>query len=74
MRNLSGTIFYMKTNVLQNFYICISIPLIDDTVGLKVGISDFSILLSASLLMNFSCTILKTVQKPRASVLMRLYD
>ena len=27
MRNLSGAVFYMKTNVLQNFHICISVPL-----------------------------------------------
>ena len=27
MHNLNGTIFYMKTNVLQDFYICISVPL-----------------------------------------------
>ena len=24
MRNLRGTVFYMKTNVLQDFHICIS--------------------------------------------------
>ena len=28
MRNLRGTIFYMKTNVLQDFHICISVLLI----------------------------------------------
>ena len=28
MRNLRGTFFYMKTNVLQDFHICISAPLI----------------------------------------------
>ena len=27
MRNLRDTIFYMKTNVLQDFCICISVPL-----------------------------------------------
>ena len=27
MRNLRGTIFYMKANVLQDFPICISVPL-----------------------------------------------
>ena len=27
MRNLRDTIFYMKTNVLQDFHICISVPL-----------------------------------------------
>ena len=27
MRNLRDTIFYVKTNVLQNFYIYISVPL-----------------------------------------------
>ena len=27
MRNLRVTVFYMKTNVLQNFHICISAPL-----------------------------------------------
>ena len=27
MRNLRGTIFYMKTNILQDFCICISAPL-----------------------------------------------
>ena len=27
MRNLRDTFFYMKTNVLQNFHICISLPL-----------------------------------------------
>ena len=27
MRNLRGTIFYMKANVLQDFHICISVPL-----------------------------------------------
>ena len=27
MRNLRDTIFYMKTNVLQYFHICISVPL-----------------------------------------------
>ena len=28
MRNLRGTVFYMKTNELQDFHICISVPLI----------------------------------------------
>ena len=28
MHNLRDTIFYMKTNVLQDFHICISVPLI----------------------------------------------
>ena len=27
MRNLRGTTFYMKTNVLEDFHICISVPL-----------------------------------------------
>ena len=27
MRNLSGAIFYMKTDILQNFHICISVSL-----------------------------------------------
>ena len=27
MRNLYDTVFYMKTNVLQNFYIYIIVPL-----------------------------------------------
>ena len=27
MRNLCDTIFYMETNVLQDFHICISVPL-----------------------------------------------
>ena len=27
MRNLCGTIFYIKTNVLQDFHICMSVPL-----------------------------------------------
>ena len=27
MRNLHDTIFQMKTNVLQDFHICISVPL-----------------------------------------------
>ena len=27
MRNLRDTIFYMKSNVLQDFHICISVPL-----------------------------------------------
>ena len=27
MRNLRVTVFHMKTNVLQNFHICISVPL-----------------------------------------------
>ena len=27
MSNLSDTVFYMETNLLQNFYICISVPL-----------------------------------------------
>ena len=27
MRNLCETVFYIKTNVLQNFHICISVPL-----------------------------------------------
>ena len=26
MRNLRDTIFYMKTDVLQDFHICISVP------------------------------------------------
>ena len=26
MRNLRDTVFYMKTNVLQDFDICISVP------------------------------------------------
>ena len=28
LRNLRDTIFYMRTNVLQDFHICISVPLI----------------------------------------------
>ena len=28
MRNLRGTFLYMMTNVLQDFHICISVPLI----------------------------------------------
>ena len=28
MRNLCGTSFYIKTNVLQDFRICMSVPLI----------------------------------------------
>ena len=28
MRNMCGTIFYIKTNVLQDFHICMSVPLI----------------------------------------------
>ena len=28
LRNLRGTIFYMKTNVLQDLYICINVPFI----------------------------------------------
>ena len=27
MHNLCGTIFYIKTNVLQDFHICMSVPL-----------------------------------------------
>ena len=27
MRNLRDTVFYVKTNVLQDFHICISVPL-----------------------------------------------
>ena len=27
MRNMCGTIFYIKTNVLQDFHICMSVPL-----------------------------------------------
>ena len=27
MRNLCGTVFYIKTNVLQDFRICMSVPL-----------------------------------------------
>ena len=27
MRNMCGNIFYMKTNVLQDFHICMSAPL-----------------------------------------------
>ena len=27
MRNLCGTIFYIKTNVLQGFHICMNVPL-----------------------------------------------
>ena len=29
MRNLRDNIFHMKANVLQNFHICISVPLND---------------------------------------------
>ena len=29
MRNLCGTTFYIKTNVLQDFHICMSVPLTD---------------------------------------------
>ena len=29
MRNLCGTIFYMTTNVLEDFHICIGVPLIE---------------------------------------------
>ena len=28
MRNMCGTIFYIKTNVLQDFHICTNVPLI----------------------------------------------
>ena len=28
MRNMCGTIFYIKTNVLQDFHISMSVPLI----------------------------------------------
>ena len=28
MRNMCGTIFYIKTNVLQDFHICMNVPLI----------------------------------------------
>ena len=27
MRNMRGTIFYLKTNVLQDFHICMTVPL-----------------------------------------------
>ena len=27
MRNLRDTVFYVKTNVLQDFHICVSVPL-----------------------------------------------
>ena len=30
MRNLCGTIFYIKANVLQNFHICMSVLLISN--------------------------------------------
>ena len=32
MRNLRDTIFYMKTNVLQDFHICISVPLMENFI------------------------------------------
>ena len=32
MRNLFGTIFYMTTNVLEDFHICIGVPLIQLTL------------------------------------------
>ena len=34
MRNLRDTIFYMETNALQHFHICISVP---STSGLVIG-------------------------------------
>ena len=35
MRNLRDTVFYMKTNVLQYFHICIRVPLSFDVSHLK---------------------------------------
>ena len=35
MRNLCGTIFYIKTNVLQDFHICMSVPLKNSTASIE---------------------------------------
>ena len=32
MRNMCGNIFYMKTNVLQDFHICMSAPLKKESI------------------------------------------
>ena len=32
MRNLRDTIFYMKANVLQDFHICMSVPLMETSL------------------------------------------
>ena len=44
MRNLHGTIFYMKTNVLQDFYICMSVPLKYNFEAIQLGVSWISII------------------------------
>ena len=38
MRNLHDTIFYMKTNLLQYFHICISVPLMLNTVAANIAL------------------------------------
>ena len=43
MRNLCGAIFCMKTNVLQNFQICISVPLKIQTSLNPVSMNIFTI-------------------------------
>ena len=38
MRNMCGTIFYIKTNVLQDFHICMNVPLIKNFIFCAVDI------------------------------------
>ena len=54
MRNLCGTIFYIKTNVLQDFHICMSVPLnpIYDTLWTRAG---SSLLISKMKDLNLLC-------------------
>ena len=39
MRNLRDTIFYMKANVLQDFHINISVPLIISQVMIEISMN-----------------------------------
>ena len=50
MHNLCGTIFYIKAHVLQDFHICMSVPL---RTLLRLWFLKYSFLLNVSLVLNY---------------------
>ena len=41
MRNLCDTIFHMKTNVLKDFHMCISVPLSKELLYFKITLRGY---------------------------------
>ena len=54
MRNLRGTIFYIKTNVLQDFRFCMSVPLKEKVINCMPNGKGTTICLIAGLLKKTS--------------------